>query len=365
MKGKLILLMAGGILLKGGGALAQNNPDVINYVNTYKEIAISEMQRTGVPAAITLAQGIHESEAGNSDLVKRSNNHFGIKCKDEWTGERVYHDDDARGECFRSYPAAADSYRDHSDFLKKGSRYAFLFGFDPTDYAAWANGLRKAGYATNPKYPQILIKYVQDYNLEQYSLIAMGKLKPSEEVVLTVPGSPARPLTAMNQGPAVIVTPGAEGAVVQPANGAGVTETGGGTGSMGPDSGQASYPEGEFQINRTRVVFVKAGVSLLAVAGLYDIPLGRLLEFNDLKEEDVLTKDQLLFLQRKRRTGATEYHVVQAGETLYDICQKEGVRYQDVMEMNQLSPGSQPAVGEKVYLQGSARSRPVVTKSVN
>lgn len=347
MKGKLILLMAWGILLKGEGVRAQNNPDVINYVNTYKEIAISEMQRTGVPAAITLAQGIHESEAGNSDLVKRSNNHFGIKCKDEWTGERVYHDDDARGECFRSYPAAADSYRDHSDFLKKGSRYAFLFDLDPSDYEAWANGLRKAGYATNPRYPQILIKYVQDYNLEQYTLIAMGKLKPSEEVVLTVPGAPARPLTAMNQGPAIVVTPGAEGAVVQPANGAG------------------QYPDGEFQINRARVIYAKAGVSLLAVANQYELPLGRLLEFNDLKEEDVLTKDQLLFLQRKRRTGATEYHVVQAGETLYDICQKEGVRYQDLMEMNQLNAGAQPATGEKIYLQGTAPSRPVVTKSVN
>src|SRR4051794_16194535 len=215
MKGKLILSMVSAILLISGGVRAQNNPDVINYINTYKEIAINEMQRTGVPAAITLAQGIHESEAGNSDLVRRSNNHFGIKCKDEWTGERVYHDDDAKGECFRSYPAAADSYRDHSDFLKKGSRYAFLFDLDPSDYEAWAAGLRKAGYATNPKYPQILIKYVQDYNLEQYTLIAMGKLKPSEEVVLTVPGVPARPLTAMNQGPAVVVTPGAEGAVVQ------------------------------------------------------------------------------------------------------------------------------------------------------
>src|SRR5258706_216237 len=123
MKGKLILLTVCGIFLMRGELRAQNNPDVINYINNYKELAVSEMQRTGVPASIILAQGIHETEAGNSDLVKKSNNHFGIKCKDEWTGERVYHDDDARGECFRSYPTAADSYKDHSDFLKKGSRY--------------------------------------------------------------------------------------------------------------------------------------------------------------------------------------------------------------------------------------------------
>jgi len=348
MKGKQILFAAC-IILSGGRLYAQNNPDVINYINTYKALAISEMQRTGVPASITLAQGIHESEAGNSDLVKRSNNHFGIKCKDDWTGEKVYHDDDARGECFRSYSTAADSYRDHSDFLKRGSRYAFLFNLDPADYEAWANGLRKAGYATNVRYSQILIKYIQDYNLNQYSLIAMGKMKPSDEVVLTVPGQPSQPLTAMNQGPAVVVTPGAGGAVVQPA----VT---------GP---QKAYPEGEFQINRTRVVFVKAGTSLLAIANQYDVQLARLLEFNDLKEEDVVVKDQLLYLQRKRRTGATEFHIVQQGESLYDICQAEGIRFQDLLEMNQLTPEAQPATGEKIYLQSSAPTRPVITKTVN
>jgi len=349
MKGKQILFAAAWIILSGGRLYAQNNPDVINYINTYKALAISEMQRTGVPASITLAQGIHESEAGNSDLVKRSNNHFGIKCKDDWTGEKVYHDDDARGECFRSYSTAADSYRDHSDFLKRGSRYAFLFNLDPADYEAWANGLRKAGYATNVRYSQILIKYIQDYNLNQYSLIAMGKMKPSDEVVLTVPGQPSQPLTAMNQGPAVVVTPGAGGAVVQPA----VT---------GP---QKVYPEGEFQINRTRVVFVKAGTSLLAIANQYDVQLARLLEFNDLKEEDVVVKDQLLYLQRKRRTGATEFHIVQQGESLYDICQAEGIRFQDLLEMNQLTPEAQPATGEKIYLQSSAPTRPVITKTVN
>jgi len=348
MKGKQILFAAF-IILSGATLYAQNNPDVINYVNTYKALAISEMQRTGVPASITLAQGIHESEAGNSDLVKRSNNHFGIKCKEDWPGERVYHDDDARGECFRSYPTAAESYKDHSDFLKKGSRYAFLFGLDPSDYQAWANGLRKAGYATNIRYSQILIKYVQDYNLNQYSLIAMGKMKPSDEVVLTVPGSPSQPLTAMNQGPAVVVTPGAEGAVVQPA----------GTAS------QKTYPDGEFQINRTRVVFVKAGTSLLAIANQYELNLSRLLEFNDLKEEDVVVKDQLLFLQRKRRTGATEFHIVQGGESLYDICQAEGIRFQDLLEMNQLTQEGQPAAGEKIYLQSSAPTRPAITKTVN
>src|SRR6202000_2218212 len=124
-----------GILVMAVSPLAaQVSVNGVIYVNTYKLLAISEEQRTGVPAAIILAQGLHESEAGMSELVKASNNHFGIKCKEDWKGAAVYHDDDARQECFRSYPTAADSYRDHSDFLKRGQRYAFLFDLSPTDY---------------------------------------------------------------------------------------------------------------------------------------------------------------------------------------------------------------------------------------
>src|SRR5450631_2124261 len=159
--------------------LHAQNPDQVNaYINTYKFLAIAEMQRTGVPASIILAQGIHETSAGTSDLVIASNNHFGIKCKAGWTGQVVYHDDDARGECFRSYVDANDSYRDHSDYLSQTPRYAFLFKLSPEDYESWAYGLKKAGYATNLRYSQILIKLITDYDLQKYSLIAMGKLPP-------------------------------------------------------------------------------------------------------------------------------------------------------------------------------------------
>src|ERR1700682_1372073 len=161
---------------------AQSPDQINNYISTYKFLAISEMQRSGIPASIILAQGIHETSAGTSDLVIASNNHFGIKCKDNWTVQTVYHDDDAKGECFRSYTVAADSYRDHSDYLKQTTRYAFLFKLNPEDYEGWAYGLKKAGYATNIKYSQILIKLIQDYDLQKYSLIAMGKL-PAEQAV--------------------------------------------------------------------------------------------------------------------------------------------------------------------------------------
>ena len=333
------------MLLAGADVRAQISANGVIYVNTYKLIAMAEMQRSGIPASIILAQGLHETEAGTSDLVKASNNHFGIKCRDDWKGEVVYHDDDARHECFRSYATAADSYRDHSEFLRKSSRYAFLFNLSPTDYEGWAYGLRKAGYATNIRYSQILIKLIKDYNLQQYSLIAMGKMKPADEVVLTLPG--VAPVTAL----------AADGSAGQAVAGNGAAA---GSGAAGAAGGQAdvSYPEGEFQINKTKVVYAQAGTSLLSIANQYNVSLPRLMEFNDMKEEDVLVKGQLLFLQRKRREGSIGFHVVRAGEHLYDICQVEGIRLQDMLEMNQLTPEDQPAAGEKIYLQGSAPSRP-------
>lgn len=338
-----------GILLLAIGreSVAQISAAGVIYVNTYKAIAIAEEQRSGIPAAIILAQGLHESEAGTSELCKASNNHFGIKCRDDWNGPVVYHDDDARHECFRSYACAADSYRDHSDFLRNGSRYAFLFRLDPTDYEGWAYGLRKAGYATNVRYSQILIKFVRDYNLQQYTLIAMGKLKPEDEVALTMPGlAPVTPLAAAGSQKDTAASGGSGG------------QSAAGDQAAAGTYPEAAYPEGEFTINRSRVVYVRAGTSLLAIAGQYDIPLGRLLEFNDMQQEDVLVKGQLIFLQRKRRTGSIEYHVVRTGENLYDIAQAEGIRFEDLLEMNQLTPGVQPAAGERIYLQGSAPSRP-------
>ncbi|MBS1600346.1 MAG: glucosaminidase domain-containing protein [Bacteroidetes bacterium] len=308
--------------------LAQNSTDVVAYVNTYKDYAIVEMQRTGIPASIILAQGIHETEAGKSDLVKRSNNHFGIKCKDTWTGSVVYHDDDSRGECFRSYSSPLDSYRDHSDFLKNSSRYDFLFKIAPLDYEAWARGLKKAGYATNPRYPQILIQLIKDYNLQQYSLIALGKIQPSEEIL-------AKSASTDDQDADIKVKP------------------------------VRQYPQGEFLINNTRVIFIKKGTSLLGVSEQFEIPLARLIEFNDLKEEDVLLQDQLIYLQRKRKSGDNEFHFVQPGETMYDICQVEGIRYESILSLNRLAYGEEPATGEKIYLRAVAPSKPVLQAEKN
>lgn len=314
---------------------AQRNDDILEYINTYKELAMQEMQRTGIPASIKLAQGIHETMAGKSDLCNRSNNHFGIKCKHTWTGNKVYHDDDARGECFRSYSSASDSYIDHSNFLKNSQRYAFLFQLDPTDYKDWAYGLKKAGYATNIRYSQILIKLIDDYNLNEYTLIALGRVKPQDELIAGGIKKPAETGT-LTAGPAAPV------AFLEEA----------------PAAPKVQYPAGQFSINDTKVIFAKAGSSLLGIAEQYEISLKRLLDFNDLRKEDVLSTDQLVFLQRKRKTGANEFHIVQKGESAYDISQTEALRYESLLEYNHLDEDMVPAPGEKLFLRSKAPARP-------
>lgn len=147
---------------------------IFAYVNEFKNIAKSNMKDYGIPASIILAQGILESGAGRGDLAKRSNNHFGIKCHTGWEGEKVYHDDDAEQECFRKYKDPAESYKDHALFLTGRSRYSSLFKLDKDDYEAWAKGLRKAGYATDPQYPEKLITYIERYNLHQYDMEVLG-----------------------------------------------------------------------------------------------------------------------------------------------------------------------------------------------
>ena len=317
-------------------SFAQSSQVIKEYVLKYKDIAIEEMRRTGVPAAITLAQGIHETSAGQSDLVIKSNNHFGIKCKAEWIGPSVSHDDDARGECFRKYSSPYDSYKDHSDFLASRPHYASLFKLDPTDYEAWAWGLKKAGYATNPKYPQILIKLIKDYDLEDYTLIAMGEK----------PDNGQNEVWAKNNIPEEKNTNTAS-VVVSPAA------------SIEPQ--KIIYPAGVFKINDTKVMFIKKGTSFLAVADENNIQLNRLFEFNDMRPQEVATADQLIYLQRKRKTGANEFHIVARDENIYDIAQSEGIRIESLQAYNFLKGNMQPQVGEKLYLHQQAPAMPRLT----
>ena len=357
-------------------ALNAQTISIEEYVNTYKDIAIKEMIRTGVPASITLAQGIVETENGNSKLVKKSNNHFGIKCKETWTGPSVSHDDDAPGECFRVYNNAEESYIDHSNFLRTRKHYNFLFSLDPADYKAWAYGLKKAGYATNPAYPALLIKYIEKYNLNEYSLIALGK-KTGNDPILAKNESPSTtaPVTTtvatVQQQPvvqqAVVTAPQPEVVAVVKKEEPKKEEPRKEQPKPAVVKPAVNYPSGEFKINETRVVYVTKGTPFLAIAQQYNVQLKWLFDFNDLKEAEVVEKDQLVYLQRKRRTGANAVHVVAAGETVYDIAQTQGIRLDALLQLNQMTVNMQPAVGEQLYLQSPAPATPklaVVVKEV-
>jgi len=281
------------------------------YVQQYKDLAIQEMKRMGVPAAITLAQGLLETQNGNSDLLKASNNHFGIKCKSTWTAETVSHDDDAKGECFRKYKTAEDSYRDHSNFLRGNSRYDFLFQLDPTDYKGWAYGLKKAGYATNPRYPQILIKNIEDNNLEQYTLEAINNVPHFDATQYADDGEKTNDS---------------------------VDET-------------ASVAPVSLTINGSKALYVPKGTSLLAVATEHHINLEKLLNINDLTTDGLLSKDQYIFLEKKQKEGQRDFCVAEANETMYDIAQKYGVILENLYTYNQLTPDDYIVAGTKIYLK--------------
>ena len=336
------------LLAVASHAYSQQDPVIIEYIIKYKEIAITEMQRTGVPAAIKLAQGIHETDAGTSKLVTKSNNHFGIKCKSDWTGMTVSHTDDAPNECFRKYNDPEDSYKDHSNFLRKSDRYSSLFKLDPTDYSGWANGLKKAGYATNPRYPQVIIKLIEDYHLQDYTLVAMGKLNPGEEYWANqIEASPAIDATVIiaekKQATAIYKDP-------QPA----VVKT-----EIKPVA-EPIYPQGEFKINETKVIYAKKGTPYLTIAEKYALPLARIFEFNDMKEQEAVDEDQLIYIMRKRKTGNNDQHVMREGETLNTIAQTEALRIESLLEYNFLKPGMKPAVGSVLYLKEKAPAMPAL-----
>lgn len=324
----LSLLLA--LLLFVQAGFAQSSAVIRSYVMQFKDIAIEEMKRTGVPASIKLAQGIHETMAGQSVLVRKSNNHFGIKCKETWTGQSVKHDDDAPQECFRKYDDPSQSYRDHSEFLRTRKHYATLFELDPTDYRGWAHGLKKAGYATNPKYPQIIIKLIEDYNLQDYSLIALGQKTEGPDVLWAQQG-----IGAPQQSVAMPAVAKLEVAAPKP-----------------------QYPSGVFRINETKVIWVTAGTSYLSIAQEHHIPLSRLFDFNDMPTQEAAATDGLVYLQRKRKWGSAAAHKVAFGENLHSIAQAEGIRLESLLALNHLESGMQPEIGELLYLQEKASAMP-------
>ncbi|MDQ0107731.1 LysM repeat protein [Chitinophaga terrae (ex Kim and Jung 2007)] len=309
------------------------------YIATYRNLAIEEMRRTGVPAAIKLAQGIVETQSGNGTLCLQSNNHFGIKCKNTWTGKTIKYDDDEAQECFRVYESARDSYRDHSDFLRSNPRYAFLFQFDGDDYKSWAYGLKQAGYATNKTYPQQLIKVIEDYNLQQYSLIAMGKIKAPSDAF---PGTDTYAEAAPRE--------------TRPSSSA-PSRSSSGTAKA------TSYPKGIFEINGRKAIYAKAGASLIQLANQYNKKLRKLVKYNDLDNDNSLAADMIIFLEKKSKKGAKEFHSVANGETMHSVAQAEGIQLRWLRRRNKMNEGEEPAAGQRLTLDGFAKSAPALSKN--
>lgn len=269
-----------------------------DYIQKYKDVAIREMKLYGIPASITLAQGILESGAGKSKLAVKANNHFGIKCHTEWEGKRVYHDDDKKNECFRAYKNPDESFRDHSLFLKNRSRYASLFEESPTDYKAWAKGLKKAGYATNPKYPDLLIGLIERYELHKYDLDGYNAKPHGEEKLIAV---------------ALI----------------------------------------NVSTNGVKYIEVGPNESLESISAKTEVKMKKLLKYNDLSWDATVTKGQRLYTQPKRKKAAREfrYHKVVAGEDMHSISQKFGIRLEYLYKRNNMKVGEQPKEGTTLYLR--------------
>lgn len=316
---------------------AQTPEEVEAYVNRYKKLAIDAQINFGIPAAVTLAQGIHESGCGKSMLATEANNHFGIKCKSTWKGETILHDDDAKQECFRRYAKAEDSYYDHSRFLKDQDRYHFLFDIKLTDYKGWASGLKRAGYATNPAYVTRLIDLIERFNLQQYTYEGMKQTYGTSSGEI-VPDQDKKTSNASSK------TQTAETSPSDP--------TSSPTAPL-PSSTPSVYFKG------LKGFWAKKGETLQDKAFEFNIRYPRLLLLNDLADAP-LEHDQFIFIEKKRKVGPEEYHLVKEGEDMHIISQREAMLLDNLYLYNNLRPGQEPLVGERLYLQYKSYTTPKI-----
>ena len=330
-------------------ASSQMKQDIANYIEKYKDIALQEMVRCKIPASITIAQGLHESSYGKSKLSTEANNHFGIKCKDEWDGKKFYQNDDAPNECFRVYDHAEDSYADHSDFLVTRSRYAGLFDLPITDYKAWAHGLKSSGYATNPKYAEILIKTIEDYNLTQYDQLGLAMMAEKEKL-LSPNTTPALPVAAVIEKPKTRVAEQERSTIPAAAHEARHTTFANAASTTFVTVHDNNTPK-EIFINGTKAIKATETVDPLAVAYNYQIQYAQVLAFNDINEGDKFKDGDNIFLQPKRAKGSEPIYVVQTGESMHTIAQKLGVKLKDLYQKNMMALNDQPLPGETLYLQ--------------
>lgn len=275
----------------------QKNQQYIDYIEQYKYIAVEQMKKYQIPASITLAQGIFESGAGKSDLARMSNNHFGIKCGTDWRGRSVRHDDDARKECFRAYDNVADSYEDHSKFLKYRTRYAQLFKLNIRDYKGWAHGLKSAGYATNPQYANRLISLIETYQLYKYddvrNLPDLGKVKKDGQ-------------------------------------------------HLNFEKTLSPNQHSVYFCNDVPYVLVRKGDTLKKLGKEFKISSKKLVKYNELYDGYVLYENERIYLSKKKKHASKQdgyIYVVQRGESLHSISQKLGIKLKNLYKLNKKSVG--------------------------
>ncbi len=306
------------LFLFSATSLVAKDKNIEIYIDEFQHIAISEMERTGVPASIKLAQGILESNAGRSTLARKANNHFGIKCGNRWNGKKYYQKDDdyKKGKlvksCFRGYKDATYSYLAHSDFLLDNRRYGDLFNLEPTNYKKWAKGLKKAGYATSKTYDKKLIRIIEEYQLHKFDNMV------SSDVAAKV-------------------------------------------------KTQTKNQSDVFYINDAKMTFVEQGETVADIAKRTKTNSSRILKYNELitSTNELLVADTKVFLQEKRKNfrGKEKLHIVKTGETMYAISQIYGLRLTELYKKNNMTYGKQPAIGESIRVRGKNKKTPKLRKA--
>jgi hypothetical protein len=293
-----------------GLAYSQITPE--QYISTFSDLAVKEMKRAGVPASITLAQGMLESGNGNSYLATKGKNHFGIKCH-KWTGDKIYRDDDAKDECFRKYKNVEQSFIDHSNFLKENSRYHFLFDLEITDYKAWAKGLKKAGYATNPNYATSLINLIEKHELYNFDL---GISKPKEDKPTKRPERTKAPVK--------------DDFIVNP------------------------YLNAYNYNNNVPYIVVVDTIEIADLARQLDMMRWQLVKYNDLDKNSILYPGDNIYIKPKRNKAEKQYnvHIVEQNETVRDISEKYAVKSKKLLKFNDLTDIDQELkVGSEIKLR--------------
>ena len=288
---------------------AQSNTVRQAYILQYKNLAIKNMQEYGVPASITLAQAVVESGSGTSRLAREANNHFGIKCHSNWKGQTITHS----GDCYRKYRSPEESFTDHAEFLRYWGRYASLFDLSPFDYKGWAQGLKKAGYATDPQYANILIKVIEDNRLYEYDY----------------------PMTVVPPSPKVLEKP----VIIQP--------------EINSPLYTASVNRVIYQRNQVSYILSNPGDTYAALASEFRLFKREILRFNDLKRDEPITPGTIVYVAQKRKQSTRELpkHITEVGESLRDISQRYGVRLSSICKYNKINANEYLSEGMTILLR--------------